>query len=84
MQINHSSEIQTVVAYLIHYVDEGLSIASTEASNYIVLLSRENRLDKGWKFITWDGASDQSLPSLLLGVDGDGWTREILRGIEIK
>jgi len=21
----------------------------------------------------WNGASDQSLPSLLLGIDGDGW-----------
>ena len=54
-----------MVAYLIHYVDEGLSIVPPEAINHISLPSRENRLDNGWEFITWNSAGDQSLPGLL-------------------
>ena len=72
-KFKHSSERMNVVAYLIHYVDGGLSVTSTETIHHIGLPPREDRFDKGWKFIVWNGASDQSLPSPLLGVDSNGW-----------
>jgi len=73
-----------VVSYLIHYIDKGLGITPSEATNHIRLPPREDRFDKGWKFARWNSASDQSLPSLLLGVDGDGWTGEMSCRIKIR
>lgn len=69
----------SLVAYLIHHVDEDLGISLTEAINHIGRTSREDRLNKGREFIIRGGASDQSLPSFLLGVDRDGWIGEMFR-----
>ena len=57
-QVNQAFLIKNVITYLIHYVDEGLSIARPEAISYIGFPSRENRLDEGWEFILWYDAGD--------------------------
>ena len=68
------------MSYLTHCIDKGLGITPSEATNHIGLSPR----DKGWEFARWNRASDQSLPSLLLGVDGDGWIGETSCRIKIR
>jgi len=62
-----------MVAYPVHHVDKGLSVAPLERIYYIgCLATRENCPDKRRELILGNGAADQALQGLVTGVEGRG------------
>ena len=68
------------MTYPIDHVDKGLSVAGLERIDHIGRFPvREDCLDERRELIAGNGAADQLLPCLLVGVESGGWIGEIVR-----
>jgi len=69
-----------MVAYPVHNVDKGLSVARLERIDHIGCLSaQENCLNKRRELILGNGAADQALQRLITGAEGIGWIGRAFR-----
>ena len=72
--------MKSLITYPIHYVDEGLSLTLPEAINHLGRpLVRKDCIDEGGEFVLGNGVTDQALPSLLMGIDINGWIGGMVR-----